>query len=70
MKQTQENATYFDLINQPNLSLKSKNNDEFIQSPKLPRNLKVPTDWTVKPGDVLSWSEDRPTEVYLFVDIR
>ncbi|CAF1283741.1 unnamed protein product [Rotaria sordida] len=57
-------AVYFDLVNQPNASIKSKSTGKFIQLSKPPKNLKVSDDWDVQPGDVLSWSEFRPTETF------
>ncbi|CAF0866203.1 unnamed protein product [Rotaria sp. Silwood1] len=57
-------AVYFDLVAQPNGSIKSKSTGKFIQLSKPPRNLKVSDDWDVKSGDVLSWSEGRPTETF------
>jgi len=52
-------------VAQPNGAIKSKSTDKFIHLSKPPRTLKVPADWDVKPGDVLSWSEGRPTETFL-----
>ncbi|CAF2778522.1 unnamed protein product [Rotaria sp. Silwood2] len=57
-------AVYFDLVAQPNELIKSKSTGKFIQLSKPPRNLKVSDDWDVKTGDVLSWSEGRPTETF------
>jgi hypothetical protein len=58
-------ATFFDLIARPNHSIKSKTTGKFIELSNPPDDLKVPNDWDVKPGDVLSWSDYRTTETYL-----
>lgn len=52
---------------QPDGAIKSKATGNAIKVAKPPRNLKVPADWDVKPGDVLSWSQGRPTETFLYV---
>ncbi|CAF1175280.1 unnamed protein product [Rotaria sordida] len=57
-------ATYFDLIVRPNDSIKSKTTGNFLKLSNPPDDLKVPNDWDVKPGDVLSWSTYRTTETY------
>ena len=68
MPQVEESkANYFDLVAQPNESIRSKKNGEFLRVAKPPRNLKIGDDWEVKLGDVLSWSEGRPTETFLYV---
>jgi hypothetical protein len=64
------NASYFDLAAQPNESIRSKTTGNFLRLPKPPRNLQVPDNWQVKMGDVLSWSEGRPSETYLSVEYR
>ena len=61
----QTKANYYDLVAHPNDSIKSKSTGNFIQLAKPPRNLKVSNDWDVRVGDVLSWSEFRPTETFL-----
>ena len=60
-------AKYIDLVGQPGQALKSKKTGEFIQVSKPPRNSKVPEVWDVDAGDVISWSEGRPTETFLYV---
>ncbi|UJR29096.1 hypothetical protein I4U23_010310 [Adineta vaga] len=57
-------ATYFDLIANPNGLIKSKSSGNVLKVAKPPRNLKIPDDWDVKPGDVISWSKERPTETF------
>ncbi|CAF1652938.1 unnamed protein product [Rotaria magnacalcarata] len=57
-------AVFFDLIARPNNSIKSKTTREFLEITNPPDNLKVPNDWDVKPGDVISWSDFRATETY------
>ncbi|CAF0959835.1 unnamed protein product [Adineta ricciae] len=64
---TQERPTkpvYFDITADPTNSIKSKSTGNFIKIGKPPRNLKIPNSWDVKPGDVISWSEGRPTETF------
>ena len=56
---------YFDITAKPSSSIKSKSTGNFIKIGKPPRNLKIPDSWDVKPGDVISWSEGRPTETFL-----
>ncbi|CAF3707502.1 unnamed protein product [Adineta steineri] len=64
-KNEENKVAYYDLVSQPNESIKSKSTGNFIRLPKKPpRNLKVSDDWDVKPGDVLSWSQGRPTETF------
>lgn len=63
-------ASYFDLVAQPSESIRSKKSGEFVRVAKPPRSLKVSDDWEVKLGDVLSWSEGRPTETFLYVRHR
>jgi hypothetical protein len=58
-------ATFFDLNARPNESIKSKTTGKFIQLSNPPDDSKVPKDWDVKSGDVLSWSDYRATETYL-----
>ncbi|CAF3813492.1 unnamed protein product [Rotaria magnacalcarata] len=66
----QVKAIYFDLVAQPNLCIKSKSTGKFIQLSKPPKLLKVSDDWDVKPGDVFSWSEGRPTETFFVTSER
>ncbi|CAF2170369.1 unnamed protein product [Rotaria magnacalcarata] len=57
-------ATFFDLVTRPNESIKSKTTGKFVELSNIPTDLKIPNDWDVKPGDILSWSNYRATETY------
>jgi hypothetical protein len=63
-KKQQVKADYYDLVGQSDVSLKSKSTGSSIKLAKPPRNLKVADDWDVKAGDVISWSQGRPTETF------
>ena len=63
-------ASFFDLAYRPDRSIRSKTTGEFISLPSPPADRKVSLDWDVQPGDVLSWSQYRATNVFLFVEHR
>ena len=65
-------ARYFDLVNKPE-TLKRTNGNPVAQSElnDCPENgASVPQDWDVSFGDVLNWSQGRPTEAFFVLEDR
>ena len=60
---------FYDLATNPTTSIKSKSSGgktPIDLSNFRPKNKKpIGNDWDVKPGDVISWSQGRPTETFL-----
>ncbi|CAF1338231.1 unnamed protein product [Adineta ricciae] len=65
-------ARYFDLVNKPETLKRTDGNpipdSEFQNVPA--NGSTVPTDWDVSFGDVLNWSQGRPTEAFFVLQDR
>jgi hypothetical protein len=65
-------ARYFDLVNQPETLKRTDGtpiaDSEFRDCPV--NGTSIPEDWDVSFGDVLNWSQGRPTEAYFVLENR